>query len=179
MRGFSFSIVLFAAALPCLLTRRPRYRSSMPFRRTSVSKKMVNGEYPPMKRDGALVGAIQRAWDNSPGSAGIFVVRYSADQVIKIRLREFMTSTIVLPEWETISTHVLGDAHGFKVVKTQPNILVASASITGADTSLTVVGDSGRVYSFYVRSEGYNSPNIPDLTVFVKADAPHSASSSG
>ena len=135
-------------------------------------EKMANGEYPAMKRDGALVGAIQRAWDSSPGTAGVFVARYAPDQVIKVRLREFMTTTIVLPEWETIATHVVGDSHGFKVTKTQPHILVASASITGADTSLTVVGDSGRVYSFYVRSEGYNSPNIPDLTVFVKADAP-------
>jgi ComB9 competence protein len=140
---------------------------------------MAKGDYPEMKREG-LVGAIQRAWDGSPATAGVFVARYAADQVIKVRLREFMTTTIVLPEAEAIATVVLGDSHGFKAVKTQRNILIASASITGADTSLTVIGESGRIYAFYVRAEGYNSPNIPDLTVFVKADmAPASASGPG
>jgi ComB9 competence protein len=125
-----------------------------------------------MKREGALVGAIQRAWDNSGGAAGTFVARYAPEQVIKVRVREFMTTTIVLPDWETIATLVLGDEFGFKTVKTQPHILVVRASITGADTSLTVIGGSGRVYAFYIRSEAYNSPNVPDLTVFVKADPP-------
>lgn len=138
----------------------------------SAVEKLAAGQYPEMKRDGALVGAIQRAWDGAEGSAGVFVARYSPEQVIKIRVREFMTTTLVLPDWETIATHVLGDEFGFKVIKTQPHILVLRSAITGADTSLTVVGDSGRVYSFYIRSEGYNSPNVPDVTVFVKADAP-------
>ena len=138
----------------------------------SMVEKLAAGQYPEMKRDGALVGAIQRAWDSSGGTAGTLVVRYAPEQVSKVRVREFMTTTLVLPDWETIATMVLGDEFGFKAVQTQPHILVVRASITGADTSLTVIGSSGRVYSFYIRSEGYNSPNVPDLTVFVRADEP-------
>lgn len=173
-RGFCVLSVLLAA--PAVAQKSPPPLDTISA--DSEIEKMASGNYPAMKRDGVLVGAIQRAWDGSTGTAGILVVRHAIDQVIKIRLREFMTTTIVLPEWEAVSAQILGDGQGFKVVKTQPHILVASASITGADTSLTVIGTSGRVYAFYVRAEGYNSPNIPDLTVFVKADAPDAKASS-
>src|SRR5688572_31247962 len=71
-------------------------------------------------------------------------------QVIKVRVREFMTTTIVLPDWETIMTLVLGDEFGFKTVKTQPHILVVRASITGADRKSTRLNSSHSQISYAV-----------------------------
>lgn len=38
----------------------------------------------------------------------------------------------------------------------------------GYDTSLIVYGKSGRVYPFYLRAEGLNSKNVPDLVVKIE-----------
>lgn len=145
---------------------------------SSALETMAVGDYPAMKRESNVVGAIQRAWDNAPGNAGIYAVRYTPETVFKIRVREFMTTTIVLPEWESVAKQILGDNYGFKVEQPQPHILVLRAAIAGADTTLTVIGESGRVYPFYVRSEGYNSDNLPDVAVYVKAARPDDAPAS-
>lgn len=139
---------------------------------SSALESMVQGDYPSMKRESNVVGAIQRAWDNAPGNAGVYVARYSPDQVFKIRVREFMTTTVILPEWESVTKYILGDGFGFKAEQTQPHIIVVRSALAGADTSLTVIGESGRVYPFYIRAEGYNSENVPDVAVYVKAERP-------
>src|SRR3546814_12590162 len=53
-------------------------------------------------------------------------------------------------------------------------MVVVEAAHVGADASFTIVGKmSGRVYAFYLRSEGFNSTEIPDVVVYVKATAPN------
>lgn len=168
MRAFTIGLTMFTLALPVhAQTSADVINAVEP---VAPLENMAKGDYPGMKRESNVVGAIQRAWDNSPGNAGVFVARYSPDQVYKIRVREFMTTTIVLPEWESIAKAVLGDAYGFKAEQTQPHILVVRSALAGADTTLTVIGESGRVYPFYIRAEGYNSQNVPDVAVYVKAD---------
>lgn len=170
MRAFAIGLTVLSLAVPAQAQTAADVINAV--EPVAPLENMVKGDYPGMKRESNVVGAIQRAWDNSPGNAGVFVARYSADQVFKIRVREFMTTTIILPEWESIGKAVLGDSYGFKAEQTQPHILVVRSALSGADTTLTVIGESGRVYPFYIRAEGYNSQNVPDVAVYVKADRP-------
>lgn len=126
-----------------------------------------DGKFPQLERQHTL-GAIQRAWDKAPNQAGVYAVTYSQEQLIKIRLREFMTTTVVLPSWEVIEEVIIGDSSTFEAVQKGGHILLLRCKeFVGADSNITAVGKSGLVYTFYVRSEGYNSENLPDLRVHV------------
>ncbi len=136
------------------------------------------GQYPTMDRGSNLpLGALQKQW-NAPTSAsgqvapGIVRYVWRPDFVMAIRTREFMTTTIELPEWESIEQIILGDAALFEASRIRNNILVVRPSYPGADTNMTVLGSSGNIYNFYVRSEGWNSDQISDLTVYVSATNP-------
>ena len=126
-----------------------------------------DGKFPRLERQHTL-GAIQRVWDKAPNQAGVYAVTYSQEQLIKIRLREFMTTTVVLPSWEVIEEIIIGDSSTFEAVQKANHILLLRCKeFVGADSNITAVGKSGLVYTFYVRSEGYNSENLPDLRVHV------------
>ncbi len=127
-----------------------------------------------MDRDPSLpLGEVQRAWDTAPATSGIYNVAYHPDKVIKLRVRQSMTTTIVLPEWEEIGDIYLGDNVVFNAEKTRPNILIARVVFIGADTNLTVVGrTSGHIYTFYLRAIGIDAPDVPDVTVKVLAARP-------
>ena len=126
-----------------------------------------DGKFPRLERQHTL-GAIQRVWDKAPNQAGVYAVTYSQEQLIKLRLREFMTTTVVLPSWEVIEEIIVGDASTFEALQKGNHILLLRCKeFVGADSNITVVGKSGLVYTFYVRSEGYNSENLPDLRVHV------------
>jgi type IV secretory pathway VirB9-like protein len=136
------------------------------------------GQYPPMERNSNMpLGALQKQWNAPTSSAGQVapgIVRYvwRPDFVMSIRTREFMTTTIELPEWESVEQIILGDAALFEASRIKNNILVVRPSYAGADTNMTVLGTSGNIYNFYVRSEGWNSSQISDLTVYVSATNP-------
>jgi ComB9 competence protein len=134
----------------------------------------ARGKYPGMQREETLpLGQIQRAWDKAPATQGIYNVEYSPDRIIKIRVRQFMPLTIVFPEWETISSDAdAGDNFVFSAQRAGSNKLVIRAKFVGADSTITVIGDSGNVYPFYVRGEGANSVNVPDVVVYVHAPPP-------
>lgn len=126
-----------------------------------------SGNYPRLNRQGSL-GAIQHAWDKAGQGDGSYSVTYSQAEVIRLKLREFMTTTVVLPSWEKIIDINIGDSNSFEASKaTEHIVLMKPKNFVGADSSITVIGSSGLVYSFYVRSEGFNSKNIPDLKVMI------------
>lgn len=129
-----------------------------------------SGNYPllnRLNRQGSL-GAIQHAWDRAKEGEGSYSVTYSQAEVIRLKLREFMTTTVVLPSWEKIIDINIGDSNSFEASKaTEHIVLMKPKNFVGADSSITVIGSSGLVYSFYVRSEGFNSKNIPDLKVMI------------
>jgi ComB9 competence protein len=134
----------------------------------------AKGKYPAMQREETLpLGQIQRAWDKAPATQGIYNVNYSPDKIIKIRVRQFMPLTIVFPEWETIaSDRDAGDSFVFAAQRVGTNKLVIRAKFVGADSTITVIGESGNVYPFYVRAEGANSVNVPDVVVYLHAAPP-------
>jgi ComB9 competence protein len=138
----------------------------------------ASGQYPSMQRTGSMpIGAIQRKWSNPKASTGQVapgIVRFTwrSDFVMPIRTREFMSTTIELPNWENIEKIILGDTMVFESTKIKQNILVVRPTNAGADTNMTVIGVSGNIYNFYLRSEGWNSKDITDLTVYISAAAP-------
>lgn len=128
--------------------------------------------------------AVQEAFDKSSPHDSIRVCPYDPLQTCKIRVREYMRTQIVLPYGDKIATFDLGDWHNFHFVtmatacsgpglECPPDAAALSrvgslrVKMPGADTSLTVIGTSGRVYNFYVRADSVESPHIPHLVVYV------------
>ncbi len=121
------------------------------------------GAFPEMSRPGAG-GQIQDAWDRAEPKAGVYVQKLCQDCVYKVRTREFMLTTVILPEDAVITSVDPGDHSGaFVVQKKAKNRLTIRPTSWGMDTNLNVNTRSGAVYPLYVRSETVNSVNVPDL----------------
>lgn len=119
--------------------------------------------------------AVQRAFDNATARATVRTYPYDGKATVKVRLREYMHTMVVLPEGERIKDFTLGDSHIFALVphveNDKPNnIFDLMGKNPGADTSLTVVGESGNIYSFYLRNDTVQSPFVPDLVVYITDD---------
>jgi len=116
---------------------------------------------------------VQKAFDTSRPKDNTIHFKYSQDATYKLRLREFMNTTIVLPKGEVIKSYSLGEDTNFTFVplskddSTLTNLAQVFATYPGADTNLTIVGKTGRVYSFYLRSDSVKSPHLPDLLAYV------------
>lgn len=141
-----------------------------------------DGKFPILERSASYsLGALQRAW-NSPfaasGQASPGVMRYTwrPDFVMAVRTREYMVTTINLPPWEQVTNIIVGDPVVFDAKRIRPHILAIRPSHGGADTNVTVIGGSGNIYTFYIRSENWNSDQVSDLTVFVEANRPQNLS---
>ncbi len=134
----------------------------------------VAGKYPSINRQESLpLGAIQHAWDNASPGSGVYQVNYNPREVIKLVTREYMTTTVEFPIWEKIEEINIGDENAYQITKPKPNILMIRPNeYIGMDSNITAIGESGHVYSFYIRSEGYNSKNISDIKVLVRVPAP-------
>ncbi len=139
----------------------------------------VKGQYPELERKESLpLGAIQHAWDHAKEGAGVYNVTYTGSEIIKLRCREMMTTCIILPSWERVEKFNLGDPSSFKVENPKANIMtIQPQDFTGLDSNLVVIGASGKVYSFYLRSEGYNTNRVPDLAVYIRVAKPANPSS--
>ncbi len=141
-----------------------------------------DGKYPVMERSASYsLGALQKAWDSPYSSAGQMtpgVMRYvwRPDYVMAVRTREYMVTTIQLPVWEQITNIIVGDPVVFDAKRIKPHMLAIRPTHAGADTNITAVGGSGNIYSFYIRSEGWNSDQVTDITVYVDANRPANVS---
>jgi type IV secretory pathway VirB9-like protein len=141
----------------------------------------ARGNFPVMERGPSLpLGTLQRAWDRpeaASGQSAPAVVHYMwhPDFVMPVRTRDFMVTSIILPVWETAAEYYLGDPLVFEANRVRRNIVAIRSRNAGADSNLTVMGSSGRVYNFYIRSETWNSRQISDLTVYVDSTRPSRA----
>ncbi len=136
----------------------------------------INGEYPALNREEFKpIGAIQNACDNATPEAGVYMVKFSARETIRLVIREFMITTVVFPRWESIEEIRVGDPSNYQVVQS-PNksniVFIRPMGYVGLDSNITMVGISGNVYGFYVRTEGYNSNKTSDITVNVLVPTP-------
>lgn len=128
------------------------------------TREQLEGNYGGMVRP-RTSGQLQDVWDGAlPGDA-VHVERLCDDCTYKVRLREYMVSVLELPRGEEIAAVDLGDKTGFSAEPRGLRRIALRAASHGQDTSLIVYGRSGRVYSFYLRAEGFNSRNVPDLMV--------------
>lgn len=127
------------------------------------------GNYPNMdRRESTPLGAIQKAFDKNKGA--VYDIDHNPSEVIKIRMRESLDTSIDLPRWEDIKHVVTGNEQFIKAIKTKSNQVLLKPIEIGVDTSVTIVGLN--TYRLYVRVEGYNSKNIPDIGVNIHAIPP-------
>ena len=145
--------------------------------RMSQAGQQLQGNYGDMDRSKALpAGGVQGAWnrpfDNmSSGQSSPGNIRYqwTSDLIMPVRLRAGMVTSIVLPDWEAAQDVVIGDGAAVEATLLRPNQVAVKSVQTGLDTSLSIVGGSGNVYTFYLRTEGRNTNIVTDLQVFVQA----------
>ncbi|MGD9605535.1 MAG: TrbG/VirB9 family P-type conjugative transfer protein [Bacilli bacterium] len=146
-----------------------KYNSKANF---SSIKKQQEGDYPELLRQNSPGGAIQDAWSKAPLTAGVLNVEWKKDLTVKVRLREGMTTAIVLPDFEEIEMASLGDQVNFKVNLVGKNKALIYTQASGYDTNLLFIGKTSRVYAFYLRSESWNSKNITDQVVYLSGTMP-------
>jgi len=144
------------------------------------SAEQAQGNYAPLPRNlGLPLGTTQDAWSQpqksmAQGQVAPGVVRFtwSQDLIMPIRIREFMVTMIVLPDWERVSDVWIGESQYMQARLARPNVVAFRSGASGIDTNLTVVGETGNIYTFYVRAESYNTKRLTDLNVFVTAPSP-------
>lgn len=100
---------------------------------------------------------------------------YKAGDTSKIRLRYAMSTTFIF-DGDTIAYVSLGDSSFFEVLAPKKegydlsNILIIKPLLIGVDTNLTVIGKSGKIYTFYLFSTHFTNSRNPVLTVFISDD---------
>lgn len=125
---------------------------------------------PPPQKDPFSVGAVQKGWDQQDLDSRITEIAWMPNRIMRLTVRDFMSTTVKLPEWETIVHFESGEDGNFILKKICPNILTLRAVYAGCDTNLTVVGKTGNVYTFYVRSISFQDKNLPDLVYYVHTE---------
>lgn len=160
-----------AARIPQPASVPPQLLSST----ETVIDQQTRGQFPVMDRAPSLpLGTLQRSWDRpSPASGqaapGVIHYMWHPDFVMGVRTRDFMVTTVILPNWEKANEHYVGDPVVFETKKIRANVIAIRSRNAGADSNLTILGASGNVYNFYIRSETWNSSQVSDLTVYVDA----------
>lgn len=110
---------------------------------------------------------------NRKGKENTLIIDYREGNTYNIRTRFGMISSIIFMD-EPIIQSILGDTTGFEVQvfnKDKPDLkslIVIKPKLIGSDTNLFLVGESGRVYNFYLFSTDYKNPLNPNLQVFVR-----------
>lgn len=137
-------------------------------------EQQMKGNFAPLKRKELTPGgAVQSVWSEATPTDAVYTVKWKPGEYIKTALREGMVTTIILPGGDDVDQVALGDQTNFGWQRTkQPDKLWVWVKAPGYDTSLTVIGESGNVYPFYLRGETWNSKNTPDLVVRVRARTP-------
>ncbi|MDR3326113.1 MAG: TrbG/VirB9 family P-type conjugative transfer protein [Rhodospirillaceae bacterium] len=129
------------------------------------------GIYPPLVRP-RLGGQIQEAWNDLQENQGVLLLSICNDCIYKIRVREQMTTTVVLPDGAVATSIDVGDPVSFKIAIVSPNIISIRPMAYGIDTNFTVYTKANHVYPFYVRAESTNSIFVPDILVRLKGIEP-------
>lgn len=116
---------------------------------------------------------VQERFNESESDANYKEYNYSPTLTMKLRLREYMNTTVVLPENEAIKAVSLGDEANFfcspvRLSADAPaHIFEVWGKYPGADTSLKVYGESGNIYAFYLRIDSVASKIDPTLVCYV------------
>ncbi|MCI7484351.1 MAG: TrbG/VirB9 family P-type conjugative transfer protein [Helicobacter sp.] len=93
----------------------------------------------------------------------------------KIRTRYAMVTTIIFDD-DKIAKVIFGDPNGFELTELGKdkwdlsNIITIKPKMIGIDTNLTIIGESGTIYTFYVFSTHFTNRRDPAFSVFVSKD---------
>ncbi len=117
---------------------------------------------------------IQAAWDNPSANLGVGQskpgysrVNWEPGSFIPVRLRDGMTTLLNFPDWEKIKDAYIGDKDFFDGRPISKNTFMITP-VDGramADTNLTIIGDSGNKYIFYLKSEPVNTDTTTNMEV--------------
>ncbi|WP_245835541.1 TrbG/VirB9 family P-type conjugative transfer protein [Thalassospira mesophila] len=131
------------------------------------AKDQAEGRFGPMVRP-RTSGQIQDVWDYAEKSDGVYVTDICEACTYRVRTREYLVTLIELPKGEQITRIDVGDPRSWSVNKRDDRRIAIRPASYGYDTSMIVYGASQNVYPFYLRAEGVNSINMPDLLVRLK-----------
>ncbi len=112
---------------------------------------------------------IQKAWDEAKQNEGIYIYDSCENCTYKVATREFFITTIQLPANEVIETIDIGDNSSFQIKQRTSNAIAIKPLIPGVDTNI-IIWTNANIYPLYIRSEGIDSPNIPDMVVKIIPD---------
>lgn len=135
----------------------------------------MQGSFPALSTPNGLpLGATQDAWNAAPAEAGVYRFAWTPHVTGRVTLRTAMPAVFTLPSGDAISEVVVGDQNHFKyrLAENHSDKLFAWTTTAGADTSLHIIGESERVYSFILRSEDHRSPNLSSVRVFIETQDP-------
>lgn len=160
-------------------------QSASSYDTVNAAVEQTNGQYSEMDLSHlASFGMQQKAWNNpmehlgeGQTKPGYSRYQWSPDLVLPLRLREGMVTLINFPSWEYIDTVWLGDQGAFATQFAAPNALLvyaeASSGFIGVDTNMIVFGRSGNRYTFYLRSETFNTDRITNTVVDIVVNDPN------
>lgn len=94
---------------------------------------------------------------------------YNPRGIFRINTREAMSTTIILPEGEVIKRIAIGDESSFVAEQVDNNMLMVFPQKVNHDSSITIISNSKRVYTFYIKSLSFEHKVLPDLVVRIKA----------
>ncbi|MDP2699930.1 TrbG/VirB9 family P-type conjugative transfer protein [Thalassospira sp.] len=128
------------------------------------AKLQAEGEYGTLVRP-RTSGQVQEVWDYASKEDGVYTTDMCADCTYRVRTREYLVTVIELPRGEVISAIDIGDKSNWTIAERGQRRIAVRPHGYGYDTSMAVYGASGAVYPIYLRAEGVNSTNLPDLVV--------------
>jgi len=122
--------------------------------------------------------SVQDAYLTKSTKDAIISFKYSPTNLMKIRTRILGQTTVILPKGEIPVSKKNGSPGAFNVEFSKDkdskynidNTFTITAGYVGTDTTLTIFGQTGRIYNFYLYSIGTDSNKIPNSTVYVTKD---------
>lgn len=136
---------------------------------------MSKGNFPAERRGAKTPsGVIQKSWANASADAGIRVgQRYDPSTRVDLLLRERVSTTVAIPEWDSVDEFILSDSVHFGIKRgKKPWMLHVWPKAAGADGNLTIIGESGLWYLFRLVGHNEASTQPPDIFYGLSAPAP-------
>lgn len=120
--------------------------------------------------------SIQKSFwnENRKKSDNNVNIKFQSNETHMIRTRYAMNTTFIFDN-DKIASVILGDSVGFELKELGKgkfdlsNILTIKPTLIGIDTNLVVIGESGKVYQFYLFSTKYTNSKNPAFLVFISA----------
>lgn len=167
-------------ALACLIAAFPARAEildldeAIPVTGNPAVENQMKGVFPREIRPSVPSGAIQDEWARAGKTQGVRAAQpYDPGRRIDLVLRERITTTIALPEWDSIEEFVVSDPVHFNASRGKhPWMLHVWPRHPGADGNLTIIGQSGLWYLFRLAGHTNNSKQVPDLFYGLSAPAP-------